>query len=49
MDPVNLSLKVPAIEKLIDYGASGVGAIAGPLLAPWKASREGKLGSNLPG
>ena len=42
MDPVNLSLKVPAIEKLIDYGASGVGAIAGPLLAPWKASREGK-------
>ena len=42
MDPVNLSLKVPAIEKLIDYGASGVGAIAGPLLAPWKASRAGK-------
>ena len=42
MDPVNLSLKVPAIEKLIDYGASGVGAIAGPLLAPWKAAREGK-------
>ena len=35
-------LKVPAIEKLIDYGASGVGAISGPLLAPWKASREGK-------
>ena len=42
MDPVNLSLKVPAIEKLIDYGASGVGAIAGLLLAPAKASREGK-------
>ena len=42
MDPLNLSLKVPAIEKLIDYGASGVGVIAGPLLAPWKASREGK-------
>ena len=42
MNPVNLSLKVPAIEKLIDYGASGVGAIAGPMLAPWKASREGK-------
>ena len=42
MDPVSLSLKVPAIEKLIDYGASGVGAIAGPLLAPWKAAREGK-------
>ena len=39
-------LKVPAIEKLIDYGASGVGAIAGPLLAPWKASREGKARLN---
>lgn len=38
----DVSLKVPAVEKLIDYGASGVGAIAGPLLAPWKASREGK-------
>jgi hypothetical protein len=38
----DINLKVPAIEKLIDYGASGVGAIAGPLLAPWKASREGK-------
>ena len=42
MDPVSYSLKIPAIEKLIDYGASGVGSIAGPLLAPWKASREGK-------
>jgi hypothetical protein len=42
MPDINLSLKVPAIEKLIDYGASGVGAIAGPMLAPWKASREGK-------
>ena len=38
----NLNLKVPAIEKLIDYTASGVGAIAGPMLAPWKASREAK-------
>ena len=35
-------MKVPAIEKLIDYGASGVGAIAGAMLSPWKASREGK-------
>ena len=42
MDPVSYSLKVPAIEKLIDYGASGVGAIAGPLLAPVKARREAK-------
>ena len=42
MPDINLSLKVPAIEKLIDYGASGVGAIAGPMLAPWRASREAK-------
>ena len=35
-------LKVPAIEKLLDYTASGIGAIAGPMLAPWKATREGK-------
>ena len=39
---VDVNLKVPALEKLIDYLASGVGAIAGPILAPWKASREGK-------
>ena len=37
-----LNFNVPAIEKLIDYTASGVGAIAGPMLAPWKASREGQ-------
>ncbi len=39
---VDVNLKVPALEKLIDYLASGVGAIAGPILALWKASREGK-------
>lgn len=38
----NLTLTVPAVEKLLDYLASGTGAIAGPLLAPWRASREGK-------
>ena len=37
-----LDLNVPAIEKLVDYTASGIGAIAGPILAPLKASREGK-------
>ena len=26
----------------MDYTASGVGAVAGPMLAPWKASQEGK-------
>ena len=37
-----LDLNVPAIEKLVDYTASGIGAIAGPMLAPWRASRVGK-------
>ena len=39
---VDLNIKVPAIEKLLDYTASGIGAIAGSMLAPWKASREGE-------
>ena len=35
-----VDLKVPGLEKLIDYAASGIGAIAGPMLAPWKARKE---------
>ena len=35
-------MNVNAIEKLLDYVASGIGAVAAPMLAPWKASREGK-------
>ena len=31
---------VRALEKLLDYTASGVGAVAGPMLAPWQARRE---------
>ena len=38
----DMMLTIPAIEKLLDYAASGIGAIAGPILAPWKASREAK-------
>ena len=34
--------KVPAIEKLLDYTASGIGAVAGPMLLPWKTGREAK-------
>ena len=37
---VDLNVKVPAIEKLVDYTASGIGAVAGPMLAPWKARKE---------
>lgn len=42
----DITLKVPALDKLLDYVASGVGAIAGPLLAPWRASQEGKARVN---
>ncbi len=39
---VNVKFTVPALEKLVDYAASGIGAVAGPMLAPWKAGREAK-------
>ena len=39
---VDVNLKVTAIEKLLDYAASGIGAVAGPMLATWKARREGE-------
>ena len=31
---------VRALGKLLDYTASGIGAVAGPMLAPWQARRE---------
>ena len=37
-----LNLTAPAIEKLLDYVASGIGVVAGPVLLPWKAYFEGK-------
>ena len=37
---VDLNVRVPAIEKLVDYAASGIGAVAGPMLASWKARKE---------
>ena len=39
---MDIKLNIPAIEKLLDYTASGIGSIAGPYLAPWKARREVK-------
>ena len=39
---VDVNLKVPALEKLLDYVASGIGAVAGPMLATWKARHEGE-------
>ena len=40
---MNINLNIPAIEKLLDYAASGIVSIAGPYLAPWKARQEAKL------
>ena len=37
MDIVKL---VTAVTKLADYAASGIGSVAGPMLASWKARRE---------
>ena len=37
---MDVNLNVPAIEKLLDYAASGIGSVAGSMLAPWKARRE---------
>ena len=31
---------VPAFLKLLDYTASGISSVAGPMLAPWKSRRE---------
>ena len=39
---MKIDLNVLAIEKLLDYAASGIGSIAGSYLAPWKARREAK-------
>ena len=39
---VHINLNVRAIEKLIDYLATGIGAIPGPMLAPWRAYWEGR-------
>ena len=37
---MEMNLNVPALEKLLDYAASGVGSVAGSMLASWRARRE---------
>ncbi len=37
---INVNINVPALEKLADYSASGIGSVAGPMLATWRARRE---------
>ena len=37
---VNVTVKVPGLKKLSDVAASGIGAVAGSLLAPWMAKQQ---------
>ena len=37
---MGFKVRIPAIEKLLDYSASGIGSVAGTLLASWKARQE---------
>ena len=39
---VDVNLKVPALEKLLDYTASGIGAVAGSMLVTWRARQDAK-------
>ena len=36
---VDINIKVPALEKLLDYTASGIGSVAGSMLASWQAEK----------
>ena len=40
--PINVNVSVPFMEKLLDYTASGIGSVAGSMMAPWKARQEVK-------
>ena len=42
---MDINLKVSAIDKLLDYAASGIGSVAGAMLASWKARQEAKARS----
>ena len=37
---LNIKVSVPAIEKLVDYTASGIGSVAGMMLTPARARKE---------
>ena len=43
MVDVNITVQVPALERLLDVVASGIGAVAGPILAPWVARQDAKV------
>ena len=37
---MDVNLKVQALDKLLDYAASGIGSVAGPILATWRARKK---------
>lgn len=37
---LHVTVQVPAAEKLLDYAASGIGSVAGSMLAPWQARQQ---------
>jgi len=39
---MDVNLNITALEKLVDYTASGIGSVAGSMLAPWKAHQAAK-------
>ena len=39
---ININISSSALEKLIDYTASGIGAVAGSILARWQARQQGQ-------
>ena len=39
---INVPIKVSGLKKLVDCVASGIGSIAGPMLAPWREGREAR-------
>ena len=43
---MDVNLNIPAFEKLLDYAASGIGSVAGPMLAPWRADKEAEAKRN---
>ena len=37
-----MSISVSALDKLVDHVASGIGSVAGSMLAPWRAEKEAR-------
>ena len=39
---MKIKVSIPAVEKLVDYTASGIGSVAGTMLLPWSTRQEAK-------